>query len=96
MARKPIDKSVMIDRIADETGYSKRATTDIVDRLLLEITRQLRGGETVRFLGFGKFELRFRESRQATNLQTGEPMMTEAKNYPHFTPGRKLKESVNS
>ena len=48
------------------------------------------------FRGFGKFERRFRESRRVVNPQKGESLMMVLKFVPHFTPGTRFKEFVNS
>ena len=96
MSRQVIDKSELIERIADQTGYNRVALNSIVDRIIFEIIRHVRDGDSVRFIGFGKFESRFQESRKVKSPRTGEDIMTQSKYVPYFSPSTKFKKAVNS
>ena len=95
MSDSVVDKTELISRLADETGLNRTAVTTILDRLVVEISRRVRDGETVRIMGFGKFERRFRQSRNTTHPATGEAIVSASKWYPAFVAGKRFKDMVN-
>ena len=52
-------------------------------------------GESVAFIGFGKFEAVERAERSCINPQTGTPMKIAAKTVAKFKPGKTLTEKMN-
>ena len=52
-------------------------------------------GESVAFIGFGKFEATERAARTCVNPQTKKPMKVAAKKVAKFKPGKNLLEKMN-
>ena len=52
-------------------------------------------GESIAFLGFGKFEVSERAARDGRNPQTGEKLKIPASKAVKFSSGKDLKEAVN-
>ena len=90
-----VDKGDLIRLTAVQSGHAQSTAGEIINEFLNQIGQNLAQGAEVRIMGFGKFDRRWREPRQATNPQTGEQMLTRAKYLPKFTPGNSLKEQVN-
>ncbi len=67
----------------------------IVDSLFETIKSTLERGETVRIIGFGKFEVRFKWARRGRNPATGEPMMLKPRKVVVFRPSRLLRDKLN-
>ena len=59
------------------------------------IRESLAKGESVAFVGFGKFSVPDRSARDGRNPQTGETLKIPASKAAKFTPGKELKEAVN-
>lgn len=89
-----MNKSELIDAVADATGESKSAVGNMIDATLDTITGALQKGDKVTFTGFGTFERRFRKARMGRNPQTGEEVKIAAANVPAFKAGKALKDAV--
>src|SRR5690606_36782364 len=97
--RKGVDsmnKSELIERVAADTGKTKKEPGMVVDAVLETISEALKRGEKVSLVGFGNFEVRERSSRTRRNRQTGETIYIEATRVPAFKHGKQLNEAVNS
>ncbi|PTM56701.1 HU family DNA-binding protein [Desmospora activa] len=90
-----MNKSQLIERVAETTGKTKKESTHLVETVLGTISEALRNGEKVSLIGFGNFEVRERAARTGRNPQTGEEIQIEASRVPAFKPGKQLKEAVN-
>ena len=88
-------KNEFVDRVAADTGLSKKDAGAAVDSVLRSIESALGSGEEVNFTGFGKFHVAKRSARQGRNPQTGETIQIKASKVPRFSAGAKLKQSVN-
>ena len=87
-------KSDLINTIATKTDTPKTKATDIVNAVFDVIEETVAGGDKVAIPGFGTFERKYKEARTVRNPQTGENMMSEAKNVPVFKFGKEFKEKV--
>ena len=93
MAR--MNKSDIVDSIAESSSLTKVQVTEVVDGLLEKITGSLKDGDTVSFAGFGIFSVTDRAARTARNPRTGEAIDVPACKAPKFKPGKSLKDSIN-
>ena len=87
-------KSDFVDRVASESGLSKKDAGTAVDAVLSSIEQALKGGDEVSFTGFGKFHVAQRGAREGRNPRTGETMTIAASKVPRFTAGSGLKKAV--
>ena len=87
-------KSELINAIATKTDTPKTKATDIVNAVFDVIEETVACGDKVAIPGFGTFERKYKEARTVRNPQTGENMMSEAKNVPVFKFGKEFKEKV--
>ncbi len=90
-----MNKSDLIDSVANQTSMSKAAASEALDAVLEGITGTLKTGDKVSLTGFGTFEVRHRQARMGRNPQTGAPVHVAARNVPAFKPGKAFKEAVN-
>lgn len=95
MAVKPMSKSELVSRIADETGLEKKASERALDCLINIITTEVSKGGAVSLPGVGKFYRRDRAARMVRNPSTGEQIKKPADKVAKFTVAKALKESVN-
>jgi DNA-binding protein HU-beta len=87
-------KSDFVDRVASESGLSKKDAGAAVDAVISTIEGALKSGEEVSFTGFGKFHVANRGAREGRNPRTGETMTIAASKVPRFTAGSGLKKAV--
>ena len=88
-------KSDIADRVADQTGLSRRTAKNAVDAVFEAMGEALANGEEVRVAGFGTFGTRSRPARTGRNPRTGESLSIQASTAPVFKPGKALKDAVN-
>lgn len=90
-----MNKSELIDAVADDTGLSKAEAGRAVDSVLNSITGALKRGDQVTLVGFGSFMVRQRAARTGRNPQTGGTLQIPASKAPAFRAGKALKDAVN-
>ena len=89
-----MSKQEFVDKVASETGLSKKDAGAAVDAVLSTIEGELKGGGEVTFTGFGKFHVAERGAREGRNPRTGETMQIAATKVPRFTAGSGLKKAI--
>ena len=87
-------KSDFVEKVATESGLSKKDAGAAVDAVIRSIEEALGSGEDVSFTGFGKFHVAERGAREGRNPRTGETMTIAASKVPRFTAGSGLKKAV--
>lgn len=90
-----MNKSELIDAIADSADLSKAAAGKVLETVLDAVTGALVKGEQVVLIGFGTFSVKTRAARTGRNPQTGKPIEIKEAKVPLFKPGKALKDSVN-
>ena len=90
-----LTKDHLIVAIAQENGFPKKQSTEIVETLLKIIKLGLSSGEDVLISGFGKFCVKEKRERKGRNPATGEDMMIEARRVVTFHCSGKLRKKIN-
>ncbi len=90
-----MNKTELIDRIAESADLSKAAAGRALDAAIDAITDSLKAADPVALVGFGTFTVRDRAARTGRNPQTGAPIQIAAARVPAFKPGKALKDAVN-
>ena len=89
-------KADFAEKLFDEIGLNKREAKEMVELFFEEIKTSLEQGEQVKISGFGKFELRDKNSRPGRNPKTGEEIPISARRVVTFRTGQKLKTRVEA
>ncbi len=89
-----MQKSDLVEKIADDSGISKAAADRALNSLLANVTKELKKGERVALVGFGTFSISKRSARMGRNPQTGEAIKIKATKVPKFSAGKTLKDAV--
>ncbi len=89
-----MNKSELVDLVAEKAGMSKKDSEKAIKAVLDSITDGLVKGEKVQLVGFGTFEVRNRKEREGRNPATGEKIKIEALKVPAFKPGKALKDKI--
>ena len=90
-----MNKSELIDAVADSTGLSRSDATSATEAVLDNIVATLGKGDQVGLVGFGTFSVRERAARTGRNPQTGETIQIKASKSPGFKAGKAFKDAVN-
>ncbi len=84
-------KAEIVEEINGKMGLTKKDIARVVD-LFFEIVKEgLRNEEHIELRGFGTFEVKTREEREARNPKTGEAVIVPKRKVPYFRPGKQLK-----
>ncbi|MCL6442691.1 MAG: HU family DNA-binding protein [Alicyclobacillus sp.] len=89
-----MNKSELIQAVAERTNMTKKDVGLIVETVFDVISDALAQGEKVQLVGFGNFEIRERAARRGRNPQTGETIEIAASKIPAFRAGKALREGV--
>ena len=89
-----MNKQDLIAKIAQETGATKVSAAASLDSLLDGITRALKKGDAITFVGFGTFKTTHRRARVAKNPRTGDAIKIPKRRVVRFTAGKALKSAV--
>jgi DNA-binding protein HU-beta len=89
-----MNKQELIAKIAKDTGSSKAGAAAAVESLIDGITRSLKKGDSITFVGFGTFKTSQRKARTARNPQTGATIRIPKRRVVRFTAGKSLKDAV--
>ncbi|MDH5766305.1 MAG: HU family DNA-binding protein [Gammaproteobacteria bacterium] len=90
-----MNKSELVDAIAENSGLSKADSGKALDALITSVGNALKNNDQVTIVGFGTFLVRKRAARTGRNPQTGAEIQIAAANVPAFKPGKALKDTVN-
>lgn len=90
-----MNKTELIDRIAEAADISKASAARALDAALDAITVSLRQSDPVVLVGFGTFTVKERAARTGRNPQTGATIEIKAARVPGFKAGKALKDALN-
>ena len=89
-----MNKQEIVARIAEDTGISKTTAAAAMESIIDAITRSLKKGHSVSFVGFGTFKVSSRKARVARNPRTGVAIKIPKRRVPRFSAGKGLKQAV--
>ena len=91
-----MNKTELINSLSEETSFSKKDISRVLDAWTSIVERSLKKGEKVSRTGFGTFLVSKRPARKGINPATKERIDIPAMNVPRFKPGKNLREVVRS
>ena len=93
--RQGLTKSELVHYLAQRSGLTKVETETIVDGLLGTVQEALMMGKKVELRGFGTFQVRVRQPREARNPATQEKLLLERRWVPVFKASKSLRTAVD-
>lgn len=90
-----MNKSELIDAIAESADISKAAAGRALDAAVDAIKAALKKDDMVTLVGFGSFYVGKRAARTGRNPRTGAAIKIKAAKVPKFRAGKALKDAVN-
>jgi len=90
-----VNKSELIDSIAETADVSKAAAGRALDATIEAIKKAMKKGDMVTLVGFGTFYVGKRAARTGRNPRTGDTIKIKAAKVPKFRAGKGLKDALN-
>ena len=90
-----MNKSDLIDAIAQSADLTKAQAGNALDGALSAIKDALGKNDSVTLVGFGTFKVGKRAARTGRIPRTGAEIKIKAAKVPRFTAGKALKDAVN-
>ena len=90
-----MNKSELIDSIADSADISKAAAGRALDAAVDAVKKAMKKGDMVTLVGFGTFYVGKRAARTGRNPRTGATIKIKAAKVPKFRAGKGLKDAIN-
>ena len=90
-----MNKSDLINRLAEEKGFSLSTAKEIVEIFFDDMTQTLIKGDRVEMRGFGTFKMKAYRGYTGRNPKTGEKIEVKFKRLPFFKVGKELRERVD-
>jgi DNA-binding protein HU-beta len=89
-----MNKQDLVAKIAKDVELSKTAAAAALDSVIDGVTKALKKGDAITFVGFGTFKTSVRKARTARNPQTGAPIKIPKRRVVRFSAGKALKTAV--
>lgn len=89
-----MNKQDLVSKIAEDVGVTKNNAQGMVESFLSNVTRALKKGDAITFVGFGTFKTSLRKARLARNPQTGAEIRVPKRRVARFVAGKALKNAV--
>ena len=90
-----MNKSELIDSIADSADVSKAAAGRALEATIEAVKKAMKKGDMVTLVGFGTFYVGKRAARTGRNPRTGDIIKIKAAKVPKFRAGKGLKDAIN-
>ena len=88
-------KADLIATVCSKTGFSKKESGEVVERVFDLIKSALEEGETVKIAGFGNLTVKDKAARRGRNPQTGDEIEISPRKVLTFKPSPVLKGTIN-
>lgn len=89
-----MNKADLIEHVAKVATINKTQSEKAVNAIFEGISRSLKQGKDVRFVGFGTFAVTKRAARNGRNPRTGAALKIKASKAVRFRVGKELKNSI--
>ena len=90
-----LTKAHIVAAVAEQIGYTKNQSSEMIETLLEIVKRTLESGEDVLVSGFGKFCVKTKHERRGRNPSTGKDMILEPRRVVTFRCSRRLRDKIN-
>ena len=91
---KPITIKHLAYELAEQHQLTRKQSLEILEDLVGMITKHLKRGERVKFVGLGILLVRSRAARVGRNPMTGEPINIKASKKVAFRASKDLKMAI--
>ena len=90
-----LTKAHIVEAVVEQTGFTKKKSSETVETLLEIIKSTLESGDEVLYSGFGTFSVKEKKERKGRNPETGDVMMLKPRRIVTFKWSGKLRKRMN-
>ena len=90
-----LKKEHIINKIVEQANLDKNLSRKVFETTLEIMKDNLQNGSNLVISGFGKFQVRQKQSRRGRNPQTGEEMEISGRKVCTFKVSKILKKKIN-
>ena len=90
-----LTKANIVEAVAEQIGYTKNQSFELIETLLEIIKQTLESGEDVLVSRFGKFCVKEKKQRKGRNPATGKDMMLEPRRIVTLRCSRQLRDKIS-
>ncbi|MEN8256576.1 MAG: integration host factor subunit alpha [Thermodesulfobacteriota bacterium] len=91
-----LTKADLVQKVYQTHNLTKAEAAETVEAFLKVTKGCLANGENLLISGFGKFNVKEKNSRRGRNPQTGKELILEARRVVTFKPSGILRDRINS
>ena len=91
-----MNKTKLIDSLSEETTFSKKDISRVLDAFARIVARTLKKGSKLQWSGFGTFQITTRPERMGINPMTKEKIKLPKTSIARFKAGKNLKELLRN
>jgi integration host factor subunit alpha len=95
MAGHTVTRAHLTEAVYREVGLPRNEVADLVESVILQVSRALERGEIVRISSFGTFAVRRKEQRVGRNPKTGQQVPIGPRRVLVFRASHVLKHHIN-
>jgi len=95
MNKGNLTRKELAEALTTQLGYSQNTCSELVDTFLDRMKSRLLGGESIKLVHFGTFNVRDKQPRRGRNPRTGETITIKQRQMISFRPSKKMREQVN-
>lgn len=89
-----MNKAELVKNLSKTSKLTQKDCTNCLNALMQIVTNTLKCGDNVNLIGFGKFQVKNKNSRKAFNPQTKKEVVLPATKSPYFKPAKNLKQAI--
>ena len=91
-----MNKSELIERLAEKSGLNVMQSEDVVNLIYRKMRDTMVNGGRIEIRGFGSFVVKEYQAYQGRNPKTGDKISVPPKKLPFFKVGKELKERIDT
>ena len=91
-----MNKSELIEALAQDQGLPIKTAASIVNTILDTMIETLVRGDGIELRGFGSFTVKEYDTYTGRNPKTGAKILVKPKKLPFFKVGKELREAVDA
>lgn len=95
MTQKTVTRADLTEAVYREIGFSYSESSELVDKVLEELSACLEEGQDVKLSSFGSFKVRVKQPRIGRNPKTKESATISARRVVTFHASNMLKKRIN-
>jgi len=91
---RTVTKADLVEAVHQTVGFSKKVSSEAVEKVFDVMKDALAGGEDLKISGFGKFDVRKKNARRGRNPKTEQGLVIPARTVVTFKASQVLKAVV--